>query len=75
MGDDTVNKRPSREQIQSAFRTAAKLHHPDLINTTNSTKIKMNDTNTTFGECHEARELLLDYYYDESLYIQKLYNQ
>jgi len=36
MRDDIVNNRPSREQIQSAFRTAAKLHHPDLINTTNS---------------------------------------
>ena len=59
--NDIVNNRPSREQIQSAFRTAAKLHHPDLINTTNS-KIKMNDKNTTFRECHEARELLLDYY-------------
>ena len=59
--NDIVNNRPSREQIQSAFRTAAKLHHPDLIKTTNS-KIKMNDTNTIFRECHEARELLLDYY-------------
>ena len=60
MGDAVLNNRPSREQIQSAFRTAAKLHHPDLINT--NAKIKMNDTNTTFRECHEARELLLDYY-------------
>jgi len=58
MGYNIVNNRPSREKIQSAFRTAAKLHHPDL----NTTNVKIKITNTTFRECHEARELLLDYY-------------
>ena len=47
---------PSRVQIQEAFRTAAKCHHPDLASKANA------NANATFRECHEARELLLDYY-------------
>ena len=61
---------PSREMIQEAFRDAAKLHHPDLASK-NAAKLSKfgstfrsskRDTNITFRECHEARELLLDYY-------------
>ncbi|KAL7457554.1 hypothetical protein ACHAWC_009095, partial [Mediolabrus comicus] len=64
----------SRDQIQQAFRAAAKRHHPDLVNFTNRSSIESTsatatatstlnkEANTTFRECHEARELLLDYY-------------
>jgi len=61
----------SRDQIQHAFRTSAKLHHPDLA-LGNTAKISETaaaataplpkETNTTIRECYEARELLLDYY-------------
>ena len=65
--------RISREQIQEAFRKAAKCYHPDILaasggvdaaaataeQTRTTTKI---DANRTFRECNEARELLLDYY-------------
>jgi hypothetical protein len=65
----------SREQIQEAFRKAAKCYHPDIIaaagragdNTATTTAAQTtqtikNDANRTFRECNEARELLLDYY-------------
>ena len=59
----------SRDQIQQAFRVAAKRHHPDLLNSTNKsiesrsvTATLNKEANTTFRECYEARELLLDYY-------------
>eukprot|EP00956_Cyclotella_meneghiniana_P042062 scaffold248343_cov115-Cyclotella_meneghiniana.AAC.2 len=64
---------PSREQILEAFRGAAKRHHPDLASgiafgnassrqVNQSTTAAKLDTSVTFRECHEARELLLDYY-------------
>jgi len=58
-----VNDRivPSRGRIQEAFRAAAKRHHPDIVAVQTITKAK-NNTNATFRECYEARELLLDYY-------------
>ena len=63
---------PSRDQIQDAFRAAAKLHHPDLA-TSGAYVNNLRDLGSTvdatvksnaqmFRECHEARELLLDYY-------------
>lgn len=61
----------SREQIQEAFRKAAKCYHPDIVaaaggvdaaaTTAHSPTTKL-DANRTFRECNEARELLLDYY-------------
>jgi len=69
---------PSRDQIQKAFREAAKRHHPDLArgvssslgnNATNKsaetplTKAAVSkEADSTIRECYEARELLLDYY-------------
>ena len=56
---------PSREQIQDAFRAAAKRHHPDIVSSsadTANTKTNSNDISITSRQCHEARELLLDYY-------------
>lgn len=67
---------PSRDRIQEAFRAAAKRHHPDLAPSSNQSAIKRSkqtlgstfqsiskaDNTVTFRECHEARELLLDYY-------------
>ena len=74
-GSDCSAAKISRDQIQQAFRAAAKRHHPDLVNYTNqsiestsatatatATKTLNKEANTTFRECHEARELLLDYY-------------
>ena len=66
----------SREQIQEAFRKAAKCYHPDIlaasggvdaaVTTTTTTEQARTrtkiDANRTFRECNEARELLLDYY-------------
>ena len=70
----------SRDQIQHAFRAAAKLHHPDLargfgnvakISETTSTAtaqplLSKEANNTAIRECYEARELLLDYYVRKS---------
>ena len=52
---------PSRVQIQDAFRAAAKRYHPDLVSSFADTANTATN-NITFRECHEARELLLDYY-------------
>lgn len=66
----------SREQIQEAFRKAAKCYHPDILaasggvdaaaaTTTNTEQTRTTtkiDANRTFRECNEARELLLDYH-------------
>lgn len=56
----------SREQIQEAFRKAAKCYHPDIAaaaaTTAQATPTTKLDANRTFRECNEARELLLDYY-------------
>eukprot|EP00804_Cyclotella_cryptica_P015531 CCRYP_003563-RA/>CCRYP_003563-RA protein AED:0.17 eAED:0.18 QI:0/0/0.5/1/0/0/2/131/161 len=75
--DSTTSIVPSRDQIQEAFRAAAKRHHPDLANgagtlrsnpaanlkNVGSTAYSTAKTDTVaFRECHEARELLLDYY-------------
>ncbi|KAL7516361.1 hypothetical protein ACHAWX_001385 [Stephanocyclus meneghinianus] len=72
--DSTTSIVPSRDQIQEAFRAAAKRHHPDLATTLRSTStINLNNVGSAacslakantaaFRECHEARELLLDYY-------------
>eukprot|EP00548_Thalassiothrix_antarctica_P002684 CAMPEP_0194131302 /NCGR_PEP_ID=MMETSP0152-20130528/2111_1 /TAXON_ID=1049557 /ORGANISM="Thalassiothrix antarctica, Strain L6-D1" /LENGTH=147 /DNA_ID=CAMNT_0038826051 /DNA_START=286 /DNA_END=729 /DNA_ORIENTATION=+ len=43
----------SQFQIQEAFRIAAKKYHPD-ISLVNDTKL--------FRDCHDAKELLLDFY-------------
>eukprot|EP00984_Skeletonema_dohrnii_P000799 scaffold240_cov106-Skeletonema_dohrnii-CCMP3373.AAC.8 len=68
----------SRDQIQHAFRSAAKLHHPDLAlgktakiseTAAAATAPLTKEANTTIRECYEARELLLDYYVRKS-YIQ-----
>jgi len=72
----------SREQIQEAFRKAAKCYHPDIIaaagravdtaattTTAQTTQTIKNDANRTFRECNEARELLLDYYIHRKFYI------
>ena len=72
----------SREQIQEAFRKAAKCYHPDIIaaagravdtaattTTAQTTQTIKNDANRTFRECNEARELLLDYYVNRKYYI------
>ena len=56
-GETTHKNVPSRDQIKEAFRTAAKRHHPDL-----QTQKTHTASNTIFRECHEAKELLLDYY-------------
>mmetsp|Transcript_27527 Transcript_27527/g.58153 ORF Transcript_27527/g.58153 Transcript_27527/m.58153 type:complete len:191 (+) Transcript_27527:185-757(+) len=56
---------PSRDQIQEAFRRAAKRHHPDLAKSSSKSKCNSNkeyDAKKMFRECHDARELLLDYY-------------
>jgi hypothetical protein len=67
----------SRDQIQHAFREAAKRYHPDIIARSggdeNVAKKSLEtaaamaaplskEANTTIRECYEARELLLDYY-------------
>ena len=52
---------PSRDLIQEAFRAAAKRHHPDLV-AAQGQKATPSSANISFRECHEARELLLDYY-------------
>lgn len=73
---EEVSSGPSREQISEAFRGAAKRHHPDLATSSSGTTAVGNasrqvnqsgtaaklDASVTFRECHEARELLLDYY-------------
>mmetsp|Transcript_4674 Transcript_4674/g.7263 ORF Transcript_4674/g.7263 Transcript_4674/m.7263 type:complete len:154 (-) Transcript_4674:508-969(-) len=48
---ETSPNQCSREQIQEAYRAAAKVYHPDAGGCTKS-----------FRECHNARELLMDYY-------------
>ena len=61
---------PSREKIQEAFREAAKLCHPDLASKNSAKSSELGsittstkgEANVKFRECHEARELLLDYY-------------
>ena len=72
------NSSVSRDQIQHAFRGAAKLHHPDLARggggalLGNTAKISetvlplSKEANTAIRECYEARELLLDYYVRKS---------
>ena len=59
---------PSRDQIQQAFRAAAKRYHPDL-QTQKTTSHSSASNTTTFRECHEARELLLDYYIHKNKFI------
>ena len=62
--------RPSRDEIQDAFRLAAKRHHPDLAikaggvakNINKNSKSNNDDATKLFRECHDARELLLDHY-------------
>ena len=81
-GGGGSNSNVSRDQIQHAFRAAAKLHHPDLVRGggsallgTNKAKISQatsataplsTEANATIRECYEARELLLDYYVRKS---------
>ena len=50
---------PSRDQIQDAFRKAAKRHHPDTVGAAAHSRP---NANKAFRECNDARELLLDYY-------------
>ncbi|KAL7536192.1 hypothetical protein ACHAXR_006981 [Thalassiosira sp. AJA248-18] len=72
-----ANNIPSRDQIQEAFRAAAKRYHPDTtaaganaaaISSTAITSNNINKTakklhaNKIFRECNDARELLLDCY-------------
>lgn len=64
-GSDCAAAIISRDQIQQAFRAAAKRHHPDLVNFTNksiestsatatATATLNKEANTTFRECYEA---------------------
>lgn len=66
----------SKDQIQEAYRVAAKKFHPDSSAT---------GCSKSFQKCHDARELLLDYYirkkhispdvlYDENLSASSLNN-
>mmetsp|Transcript_25256 Transcript_25256/g.36071 ORF Transcript_25256/g.36071 Transcript_25256/m.36071 type:complete len:194 (-) Transcript_25256:55-636(-) len=80
--NSSSNSSVSRDQIQHAFRAAAKLHHPDLargvgagsallgnvakISETAATPLISKEANTAIRECYEARELLLDYYVRKS---------
>ena len=68
------------DQIQHAFREAAKRHHPDLVAGSSGselgsrTKISVDtaaskEANSTIRECYEARELLLDYYVRKNCYL------
>lgn len=60
-GSDSTAAIISRDQIQKAFRAAAKRHHPDLVNTNQSiestsaaataTSTLNKEANTTFREC------------------------
>ncbi|EJK47882.1 hypothetical protein THAOC_33370 [Thalassiosira oceanica] len=55
----------SKLQIQTAFRSAALLHHPDLRRGSRSVGVSAESSAASselFRECSEARELLLDYY-------------
>lgn len=56
----------SKLQIQTAFRSAALLHHPDLRRGSRSVGVGAESSaaasSELFRECSEARELLLDYY-------------
>jgi hypothetical protein len=77
-GDLTGSNGPSRDQILTAIRAAAKRHHPDIASSSKasiSTRTELKgpgvknicstttiDANKMFRECHEARDLLLDYY-------------
>ena len=75
------NSSVSRDQIQHAFRAAAKLYHPDLargggdsamlgntakISETAAAPLISKEANMAIRECYEARELLLDYYVRKS---------
>jgi len=59
------DERVSKLQIQSAFRSAARLHHPDLLRGSRSVSVSAEssaESSELFRECSDARELLLDYY-------------
>lgn len=71
LNSETAKLSPSRDQIQEAFRKAAKRCHPDLsemvkdCNRLGNSTFQLTakeDANVAFRECIEARELLLDYY-------------
>ena len=58
------DERVSKLQIQTAFRSAAMLHHPDLRGgrSVGASAESSAESSELFRECSDARELLLDYY-------------